>query len=331
MSTGLLTLASAGRNERRVGRHDGRAARVGDDPHPVAVRQRAAHQRAADVEQLFDRVGPQHAALLEESGDGDVRSRQGAGVAGGGPRPLGRAAGLDHQDRLLARHPLGDLGEAPRVAEGLQVHADDAGLGIVLPVLQEVVARDVGLVAHGDELGEADAQVLGHVQDRHPEGAGLADEADGPGPGRGRREGGVQADLGGGVDHPHAVGTDHADARGAHDVAQLALPLGALLADLGKARGDDDQPFYSFGHALLDHPEHEVPGDEDDGEVDRVRDRLDVGVALQRVDRPGLRVDRIDGAGELVDDQVVQQAEAERLPPAGRAHHGDGGRGEDRV
>ena len=59
----------------------------------------------------------------------------------------------------------------------------------------QVVAGDVGLVAHRDELGEADPEVGGDVQDRHPERPRLADEPDRAGAGRGGGEGGVEADL----------------------------------------------------------------------------------------------------------------------------------------
>jgi len=86
----------------------------------------------AGVEEVLDGVGAQYAAVLEDRGDGHVGAGQRAGVAGGGARALGGAAGLDHQDRLLARDALGELGEAARIAERLEVHRDDAGGRIVL-------------------------------------------------------------------------------------------------------------------------------------------------------------------------------------------------------
>ena len=47
--------------------------------------------------------------------------------------------------------------EAARIAERLEVHQDRLDVVVVLPVLEQVVARDVGLVAHRDEHRDAEA------------------------------------------------------------------------------------------------------------------------------------------------------------------------------
>ena len=48
---------------------------------------------------------------------------------------------------------------------------------VLLPVLQQVVAGDVGAVAGADERREAEAAVVDLLEDRRAERAGLAEEA----------------------------------------------------------------------------------------------------------------------------------------------------------
>ena len=155
--------------------------------------------------------------------------------------PAARAAALDRQDRLLARDPRRDARELARVAERLEVQQRDVGLGVLLPVLQEVVARQVGLVADRDERRQAEAEPARRLDDRDPEAAALRQEADRSGDRRVRREGGVEPDVGVGVEHAEAVRPDQPDARVAADLEQLLLALDPLRAGLGEAGRDDEQ------------------------------------------------------------------------------------------
>ena len=66
----------------------------------------------------------------------------------------------------------------PRVPERLEVEEDHLGLRVVGPVLQEIVAADVGLVADRDELGDADAEVAGPAHQLDAEPARLRQERD---------------------------------------------------------------------------------------------------------------------------------------------------------
>ena len=105
MSTGLPTLASGGRNARepragRVGelgdrqpgrfagvdREDAGAAGVRDDRHAAPGGQRLRLEAGGDVEHLVDRVGADHAGLLEQRVDGDVAGGERRGVTAGGAR-----------------------------------------------------------------------------------------------------------------------------------------------------------------------------------------------------------------------------------------------------
>ena len=78
-------------------------------------------------------------------------------MRGGCARADFRAARLDRDDRLDSRDPRGKLEKAARIPEALDVHENHADCRIVLPLLEQVVAANVGLVADRDELRNADA------------------------------------------------------------------------------------------------------------------------------------------------------------------------------
>src|SRR5665811_2397301 len=72
----------------------------------------------------------------------------------------------------------GEPGELARVANRFEIEGDDGARGIVFPVLQEIVAREVRLVADRDEAGEAEPQSVGVLDDGQAEGAALGEETD---------------------------------------------------------------------------------------------------------------------------------------------------------
>src|SRR6185503_18092928 len=147
----------------------------------------------------------------------------------------------DAEDRLPLRELPRERREAARVAEGLEVEEDDVRALVLEPVLEEVVARDVRLVADRREHAEAEAEALRVLEERRAERAGLRHERDAALDRLGAREGRVHAVGGLGVDDAHAVRADHAHAGAADALEQRALPSDALAADLAEAGGDHDE------------------------------------------------------------------------------------------
>ena len=205
-------------------------AGVGDDRDAPAARRGLRDEQRGGVEQLRDRVGADHAGLREQGIDGHVRGGdQRAGVRAGGARAGGRAPALDREDRLRPPHPAGDAGEAARVAERLQIQQQNVGCGIVLPVLEQVVAGDVGLVADRDERRESELAAARRARSARSRA---------PRSGRGSRRcpgGGIapakvafSRTSGDRVQHAEAVRADQAHAGLAADREQLALALHAL-------------------------------------------------------------------------------------------------------
>ena len=177
------------RDERRQ-LEAGRLAGVGaEDPEPAGVREQrhpAARAAAAGDESrtatstssssVSARITP---AWLEERLDRRRPSRR--------ARPCAsrrRAAPAVVRPPFIAR--IGFLratrrarrAELARVAERLEVEQDQIGRRVVLPVLEQVVRGDVGLVADRDEGREAEPARGRLLEQREPERAALRGEAD---------------------------------------------------------------------------------------------------------------------------------------------------------
>ena len=162
----------------RVGAEDAEAARVRQhgDARPFGSGWR--REERGDVDQLLERGRADHARLVEERVDRGLGAGERGRVRARGALPGRGRAALQRQDRLRARDAAGEAAEAARVAERLDVHEHDVGRVVVLPPLEQVVGRDVGLVADRDEGGEAEPARLGRLEQREPERAALGGEAD---------------------------------------------------------------------------------------------------------------------------------------------------------
>jgi hypothetical protein len=277
MSTGLLSPASAGRNSASglagVGAEDAGAAAVGQDRDAVALGPWLVREQSGDVEELTQSVRSNDARLLEQGVDrhvGGTEQRTGVGRRGAGTG--GGAAALDREDRLLAAYAARDPGELARVAERFQVESDDVRGRIVGPVLDEVVAREVGLVADGDEGREAQVQGIGILDDGQPEGARLRQEPDVALDRRVRGERRVHPNVVVGVDDAHAVGSDDPHSGFAGDAEQFLLHLLAGGAGLSEAGGDDDHAVNALLGALAGGLHRQLGGHDDDGQVHRAVD-----------------------------------------------------------
>ena len=69
-----------------------------------------------------------------------------------------------------------ELYEMVGIAEALQVHQDHFGVGIVAPVLEQVVTADICLVAGRNERGDPDPEAAGVIEHRGTHGSRLAHE-----------------------------------------------------------------------------------------------------------------------------------------------------------
>ena len=169
----------------QAGRHAGidagdcRSAGVGDDRHAVAPRQRLVREQLGDVELLVQGLDADDARVVEERVDRRLRGlQQSTGMRRRGAPPRGAAPALDDDHRLGRGQPPADLRKALGIPERLEIQEDDVGAVVLLPEAQEVVARQVSLVAHRDERREAEAPARGVVERGDPVGAALRSARD---------------------------------------------------------------------------------------------------------------------------------------------------------
>ncbi len=180
--TGDGVLAQRGQLEAgglaRVGAEDPEAARIRHDPDRAALEPPARREQRGDVDELLQRLGANHAGLPEERVRGGVGARERGRVRARGALAALGATALEREDRLAARDPAGDAREPPRVPERLDVEQDRLGRRVVLPPLEQVVRRDVRLVADRDERRQAEAARDRRLEEREAERAALRREAD---------------------------------------------------------------------------------------------------------------------------------------------------------
>ena len=315
-----------------------RLAGVGaEDPEPAGVREHGdtapsgdglAGEQGGDVEQPGERVGPDHPCLAEDGVDGGVRAGEGRGVGSGCLLAGARPTALHREHGLLAGEAPRDAGELAGVAERLDVQQDEVGAGVVLPPFEQVVRRDVGLVADRHERREAEPAGLGPLEEGEPERAGLRGEADSPGRERARREGGVEADGGGG--DAEAVRADEARAVSADEGEQLVLSLDAFGPRLGEACRDDAEGARAGAQRFLRGVDHALARQADDAQVDRIGDLLDRAVGADPGDGLAGAVDRVGGAGEPSCEDVAEQLAADRAAARRGTDHGNRRRLEER-
>ncbi len=233
-----------------------------------------------------------------------------------GPAAGVTAAALDQQDRFTRGHPAGDPGELARIAERLEIQGDHVGARVVLPVFEQVVAADVGLVADRDERGD-----LQPVQQRGGHGARLRHQRHPALDGSVRQEAGVQP--GPGVDHAQAVRADEPHPGRTADLQQLRLRVAP--PGLGEPRRQDYEPGHARVRAVAGHGRHVPGGHRHDGQIHPAGHLV---VAGQAGHLGGLGVDRMDRPGEAPVDQVAQHLVPDGACVAGGADDRHRARGE---
>ena len=240
----------------------------------------------------------------------------------------GRPA-LHHEDRLAPCNATRDPCEAARVAERLEVQHHEVGAGIVLPPLEQVVRRHVGLVPDRDERREPQPAGVGALEDGEAERTALRREADPARRERPRREGGVQS--GGGRRDAEAVGADQTRAVGAHEGEQPLLSLDPLRAGLREARGDHAERADAVLERLPRGVEDARCGQADDGEVEVVVDLGERAAAADACDRIARAVHGVGATVEPGIEDVAEELAADRPPSRRRTHHDEGSRREERT
>jgi hypothetical protein len=248
--------------------------------------------------------------------------------------PLRRRARAAHHDHRLdqgrAAHQAGELAG---VAQGLQVHQHDVGVRVVVPVLQQVVAGDVGAVARRDERGDAGdagdaaAAPVQPGQQGDADRAGLGEQADAAGARTAVGERGVEPHLGVRVHDPEGVGADEAHPVRAGLPDQGTLPFQPLGAHLRVPGGDHHQALHTVLAALVDHARDLLGGHGDHREVHGSVDLAHRAVRGDAVDLldAGLVERAVHGVQAAGVARAADVAEDAAPHAAGRPAHTDHG------
>ena len=95
-------------------------------------------------------------------------------------------------------------------------------------------------------------------------------------------EGGIQAAHR--IHDAQAIRPDQAHSATAHLLQNLALEFLAVFAVLFESRGNNNRAAHARGHALANHAGYGIGGRDNDGEIDGLRNLLDVRVGLDSQD-----------------------------------------------
>ena len=216
---------------------------------------------------------------------------------------------------LLPGEPARDSRELARVPERLEVQEDDIGGLVVLPVLEQVVRRDVGLVADRDEAREPEPAPVRLLEQREAERAALGREADAAGGQRAPRERRVQTRAGRG--DAEAVRPDQARTVRAHEREQLVLARRSLGAGLGEPGRDDAERLHAGASAARAASSTRSPGTQMIARS-TVSGTSPTRVAGDAADRLARAVDGIGGAGEVGLKDVAEELAADRAASRGK-------------
>ena len=314
-----------------VGAEDPGAAGIRHDSDPASGRQRLAVQKNRDIKHLIQCLGANDSGLTEEGIDSHVARRQGRRVGPGGASASECSARLHADDRLFAAHPAGDTRKAARIAERLEVKQDDSGVVVLLPVLEQVVAGDIRLVAHADERGKSQPALAGKLENRDAERAALRRHGHLPRRREDGRERGVEPDFRIGIDHAQAVGPDHPHAVAPHFFDQLLLQLPPFTSNFGESRRDHDERLHSPFSTLVDDVKHPLAGNRDDGQVDCLRQLAHRRIGPHRADHGGHGIDGVDRSLEAVNDEGLEDPVAYARKIARRPNDRDRARLKNRA
>ena len=246
------------------------------------------------IKLCFDGEAANDARPFEDGFVSGLAAGETAGVRGSGFCARGGNARLHKQDGFFLGDSFGLADKGVAVGDVFEIAGDDFGIRVVRECLDDVQLIDVGFVADADELAEADAVGVGHIENGGQKSAGLreiADRADGR-----KRSAKAGVELVGGNDESEAVGTDYAYAGLLGNLDDLLFELATFLADLFEAGGDYNHRFDAKCGALLHYRCDELCGDDYYDKVWRLANGRQVGVTLEILDFVGLRIDWEDWA-----------------------------------
>ena len=165
-----------------------------------------------------------------------VIAYQRASVRGGGAGGDFGQADLQHHDRLGGGDGAsGGRSKAWSVADGFGEQGDRADFGLIDQVFDEGCAVQIGFVAGGNHVRQADLVLRGETGDEAAVGAALRDDGNAAGFAGGTESAGPERHVVDEVDEAKAVGAEQRHVVLTCECGQVGLQLRAVLAGFGKS------------------------------------------------------------------------------------------------
>ena len=207
--------------------------------------------------------------------------------------------GLEGNDRFAPAYSLRDLPEPWRIDDGLQVEQDHLGMLVLFPVLEQVIDRDIHMVAEAHKAGEPKIQSLCcgdhgksqsptfrrdcHVTYRWNHGCIGCIEPNG------RSE----------IHQAETVRPDQANSRSPDAFAQLPFERGSGSTGLGESCRDQNDRRHLLRDTVIDDGQDKPGWYHDDGEIDVRRNLAKRRKGAKAGYLGRVRIDREDRSGEV--------------------------------
>ncbi len=279
----------------------------GDHAQPASPQHARPGDDFGGKQKVLDRVDPHDAELPAHAVEHPVIADQRAGVRLRRARGHVGKADLEDDQRLGSRQrPLRRRREPIGVADRLDEHRDRADPIVIEQMIDESRTVEVGLVAGGDHVADADLLLRGETGDERRRGAALGDDRDRTRPGGTTEGAGPQRHIIEEVDEPQAVRTEHVDAVPPCRLGERALLRCPVAAGLGEARREDHRIARArraeIGHRVLDAGDRHHDQAEIDGLADRrARRRGGTAVHDAAAPRDEMHLTLIGALGEVVE------------------------------
>ena len=182
---------------------------------------------------------------------------------------------------------------------------------MVAPSLDQVVARDVRLVAHADELADAEPQLLRVIESRKTRATRLRREGNRAARRIHRAEGRVETNVGRGAQHAETVGSDEAHAHTAAILRELSLLCARVASTLSEAGADHHDAFDALGGAGFGDLADRSRRGRDHRQIDWAGNVAHAAVRFDGLNPRGVRIDRVDRAAKPGAEQVVEDLRAD--------------------
>ena len=212
------------------------------------VEPRLARQQRGDVDQLLERLGADHARLVEQRVDRRLRAGQRGRVRAGGPLPHGGGAALEREDRLAARDTARQTSRSGAGSRTTRGRAGSRSSRRRPPTTRAGRSLETSALLPTETNAERPSPRVSATSSSASPSAPLCDEKP-MWPGGTERAANVAFRLRPGDRDAEAVRPDQPRTVRANEREEPLLPGRPLAADLGEAGRDDDERAHARARA----------------------------------------------------------------------------------